>query len=109
MPKDPTIPNYDSMVLDMAGDDYTGLWELVWGAGARETERNPEELIAELRSAVQRLVDRGALGLFRGTFFNGDEQPAAQSEACAILTSADGWKPPEGDVEHVRVLIKENG
>ena len=44
---------FDSMILDLAGDDYTGLWKLVWGASADAPVRDPEELLRDIQREVK--------------------------------------------------------
>jgi hypothetical protein len=98
------MQNLDAMILDLAADDYTGLWELVWGAGAKTPEVEAATLRKSLLTALESLIADGKVKLYRGTTFTGEENAVLTSEAAQLLAREDSWEPPESSAVHLRVL-----
>lgn len=99
--------DFDSMILDLAGDDFTGLWEFVWGAAANVPKADPQALLDQLRSDVELLIRTGKLRLYRGTRFTGEQELVADQDAAALLAVPANWAPPEVGRDHLRVLTNE--
>jgi len=96
--------NFASMILDLADDDYTGLWELVWRAQTLEPNADVESLRASVRDELESLALGGKVKLVRGTHFSGDERPIPLEGTRAMLADGRSWEPPEIGAAHVRVL-----
>ena len=97
----------EAMILDLAADDYTGLWELVWGAGAKSPEVETATLRKSLLTALENLIADGKVILYRGTTFAGEESAVPTTEAKGLLAREDSWEPPESNALHLRVLTEE--
>jgi hypothetical protein len=95
------------MILDLAADDYTGLWELVWGAGAKNPEVETAALRRLLLTTLTKLIADGTLRLYRGTKFTGEESVVSTAEAEELLDKANSWDPPESNTVHLRILAVE--
>ena len=100
----------EHLVLDLAVDDYTGLWEIVWGIEA--SRPNADMLAAgELaKRAVHALLEKGYIEIYEGRKFNGDEHRIPRSDRRAVLATEAYWNPPlAADFVHVRVSATEAG
>jgi len=97
------------MILDLAVDDYTGLWELVWGVQSSTQEDERRSNIALLRTELEELVAQGAVAFFRGINFNGDEVAVSVDEVPGLLANNQSWEPPEPNSSHLRLLATEEG
>ena len=94
----------DAMILDLAEDDYTGLWELVWRARTVLGDGSASATSTALRPTVEHLLHNGRLAMFRGVGFAGDECPVSADEAPGLLAVAHSWEPPDNGESHLRVL-----
>jgi hypothetical protein len=99
--------SFRSMILDLAGDDYTGLWEFLWGASAAMPDRDRGELVEQLRADVETLINKGELMAYRGSRFSGEELPIPLRDVPAVLADSKQWDPPHAGSSHVRVLTTE--
>jgi hypothetical protein len=99
--------DFKTLILDLAADDYTGLWELVWGARGSNVSRTEDELISPIRHDVTDLLHLNRVALYRGTRFGGEEERLSTSEALEALSERRQWDPPARDETHVRVLTTE--
>ena len=95
------------MILDLAADDYTGLWEFVWGAGAGNPEVAAPTRRELLRVALAKLIADGKVKLYRGTRFTGEETAIAANDTQELLSRLESWEAPELNAEHLRVLTVE--
>lgn len=99
--------NFDSMILDLANDDYTGLWELVWRARTTTADTQTGALVARLRSELEALIHEGKLALFRGIQFTGEEKLVSVTDVPALLLAPHSWEPPATGETHLRVLTTQ--
>jgi hypothetical protein len=96
--------NFATMILDLADDDYTGLWELVWRAQTLEPSADVDNLRASLQDELEGLARGGKVKFVRGTHFSGDERLIPLEGTRAMLADRRSWEPPEMGEVHVRVL-----
>ena len=101
------MQSLDAMILDLAADDYTGLWELVWGARAKSPELETATHHKLLLAALENLIADGKVKLYRGTRFTGEENPVSAADTGELLLRTDSWEPPESNAVHLRVLTVE--
>jgi len=100
----------EHLVLDLAVDDYTGLWEIVWGIEASDPNADMPTAVKLARGAVEALLERGYIEVYEGSNFNGDEHRVSQSERRAVLATEAYWNPPlAADFAHVRVGATKAG
>ena len=98
------------MILDLAVDDFTGLWELVWRADTVFASVAPTERLRMLQAEVTALVEGRFLDVFEGTRFGGDEQTVAPSTAVILLAEPKSWEPPPvGARMHYRIAATPKG
>ena len=98
------MPDMEAMILELAEDDYTGLWEFVWSAGAIGPQVEGGTLLSSLRVALLNLLAAGKIRLYRGRRFSGEEKLVASSEVESLIAKTDSWEPPELNGVHLRVL-----
>lgn len=96
-------------ILDLAVDDYTGLWEIRWRANALMPQASAEETYGAALAGTRELISCGFLSAFRGTRFPGDEVALSATEAAAVLEDPHSWDPPIRSGPHVRVAATEAG
>lgn len=100
----------EHLVLDLAMDDYTGLWEIAWGIEASPPKVDMSAAVELAKSAVHALLERGYIEIYEGSKFNGDEHRISQSDRRAVLATEAYWNPPlAADFPHVRVGATEAG
>lgn len=105
-----TVMNLRASILDMAVDDFIGLWEILWRTRSLVPEGREEEVRLTATDQTRDLLEQGLVALFRGTRFAGDEVPLSRDEALAVLSDADQWEPPpQGDATHVRLAATREG
>lgn len=96
--------DFEDMILDLAEDDYTGLWELIWRARTTMADDRAGDLLERLRSELETLIQERKVSLFRGTKFTGEEQPISAADVPVLLATPGAWEPPAIDEPHLRVL-----
>lgn len=86
----------ENRVLELVGEDYYGLWEVT--AIVRSAHEGlPEDLtIRTAQRLIRRLVDRGAVAIYRGSLAYSEERQEALSAAAAhtVLARAESWRQP---------------
>jgi hypothetical protein len=98
------------MILDLAVDDFTGLWELVWRADTVFESVPATDRLRMLQSEVTALVDDRFLDVFEGVRFGGDEQEIAPAAAVVLLADPASWEPPPvGASKHLRIAATPKG
>jgi hypothetical protein len=88
------------MILDLASDDFTRLWELVWRANTIAGGYRPSDSDADLRSAVANLIRGGELALWRGSTFTGEEYRIPDAGIDSELSKPGNWTPPQTGTLH---------
>lgn len=95
----------ERVIKEMMVDDYYGLWEIVWALN----HEFPGEGRAEKRkfgeAAVRKLLDEGALEVYRGSEFKGEQYLVGPDRLDESL--ADAWWDPHGDEEHTRIIASQ--
>jgi len=97
------------MVLDLATEDFVGLWELDWRT--RTVERSGGSPISDsaVRAEVNRLLAEGQIALYKGVRFNGDESATEVEEARSAITDPANWLPPPDGRQHFRLAATAKG
>jgi len=78
-------------ILDLAVDDYTGLWEVVAAMRKIYPERNDLDLKDTAVIAIKQLLKEGFIGVYRGNNFSGEETKLKAAEAFAALSDERNW------------------
>lgn len=97
------------LVLDLATEDYTGLWEFSWRAHTRAKENLESIGHEELRKGVSDLVEAGLVALYRGAAFGGEEVILSAEESRLLLADEATWRAPPLGVTHVRAAATDKG
>jgi hypothetical protein len=100
--------NLTMLVLDLATDDFFGLWELVWRVNAVTKSGSDVVTHEQLRAEVLRLCTDGFVAVYRGRRFDGDESVLGIAEAKAILDDRANWESAVAAAEHFRVAATFN-
>lgn len=87
-------------ILDMATEDFCGLWEIIW----RLRDLSPRGLTLELRnkaeSAVRELLAKGWIELYRCAGVSVEEKLIPIDELDRVLSEPASWKEPsKGSVQ----------
>lgn len=105
-----TTPDLSELILDLATEDFVGLWELEWRARAIQRGASTAIERGALMLEVERLLQDGSLALFRGAHFNGDEEQISPvTKARVVVSEAATWEPPATGAVHCRVAATERG
>lgn len=101
--------NLKRSILDMAVDDFTGLWEIAWRARSLMPEAGEEEIQLTATQQARDLVEQDLLALFRGVSFTGEEVQLSRDESLTAVSDRGEWAPPEAGAVHLRVAATEAG
>ena len=104
-----TTTDHALLILDLATDDFVGLWEIDWRAQSVEKQKGLAVDRAALRLATTRLLDDGEIMLYHGVLFNGDETQVGTSEARAVIAEARAWEPSRRGEPHFRICATQKG
>ncbi len=100
---------FSEMILDLADEDYVGLWELLWRGKTVAPDMESGALEGAVQQCTRELIDKGLLQLYRGVTFSGEESPVPHSEVGRVLQDASAWSPPVPSAVHVRVTVTKAG
>lgn len=99
-----------TVVLDLATEDFMGLWEIVWRARAVEESGGSSGFSdSALRSEVTWLAAEGLVALYEGIRFNGDESEVTPHETQSVLADPTNWHPAENGRQHYRLAATAKG
>lgn len=101
--------NLSDMILELANDDYVGLWELVWRGQTVAPDMELGALTAAIQDTARRLVEDGLLQMYEGVTFSAEERLVGPSDGQRFLDDASAWAAPSPSTPHVRVTTSEAG
>ena len=101
--------NAEIWILELAVDDYIGLWEILWRARALDESAADEELFSRALSGVDALLENELLIVSEGTVFSGEQRELSQREGLSAVRDWKHWTPPERGANHLRVAATEKG
>jgi hypothetical protein len=81
-------------IIQSAGEDYYGLWELIWALNTAHPEIDEATKVAAAASAIVPLLQEGAIRLYRGEWRDNAFAPLELSEAIRLVTDTTAWDPP---------------
>jgi hypothetical protein len=96
------------IVLWLAIEDYSGLWEVVWELNTRFPGNDPSNR-RRARETVRVLLDRGLLDLYWSQEPLGDPVRISAEEAQALLDDDRFWEEPVAGGRSVRIGATEAG
>ena len=96
-------------ILDLAVDDFTGLWEIVWRGQSLMPEVPDDHVIQEAKKHALALIESAALAVFRGRKFDGDQVQLSTTEAIAAASEQNNRRAPDHGQTHIRVAATEAG
>jgi hypothetical protein len=99
-------PTLREAIMDLAVDDYTGLWELRWRAATLFPD-NTEEAERDAREEAERLVAEGLLALY-DVAAGGEPAPIPTAAALATIRNPDAWAEPT-EAHELRVAATPEG
>ena len=86
------MDNVRSLILDLAVEDFYGLWELVWRLQTCDPGLSRERAIQAARSALVALHEQDLVELYRGT--KGDPLPITAADVPSLLAEEESWNEP---------------
>ena len=94
-------------VLDLATEDYYGLWEIDWAFRTDFPELNEAEALSRACDVVRKMVDDDQITLFRCS--NSDEPavPIANDEVESVLSQPKNWAPKLPSEEQIEKIGEE--
>ncbi len=84
-----------AFVLDLATEDYYGLWELWNTLRARRTPSDPVRLREALDAIVRSMLADGLIELAVGSTFDGEESRLDNDQASAAIGDPRNWVMPD--------------
>lgn len=93
-------------VLDLATEDYVGLWEVWWRLSSKTEHAGPT---ASMIDAVSELIRADHVQLFRARRFDGDEVVLERHDALRAIEDLKNWDPPDMGAVHLRVGATADG
>ena len=104
--------NRDSITRAILGDgveDYTGLWEVLWGLRKQFDLQSDLQIRARVEPVMRNLLHEGLIAIYEGTTYDGDEKRLSAEQAVAALGDFDSWNEPEPNERHKRYVATEKG
>lgn len=102
-------PDLKLLVLDLATEDFIGLWEVAWRANSAAEPNGSPAMEERLRSDVTQLLVEGFVGLYVGIRFDGDEVQLDQEQASAVIKDPNNWLPSASGELHYRIAATDQG
>jgi hypothetical protein len=96
-------------LLDLAVDDYTGLWEVLWLCQGKLPDADLQQTLVLARCLVKEMLRDGSLQLYLGSSFTGDERQVLGDDRSHLLESDIYWNEPLAEYPHLRVVATEQG
>lgn len=103
------MQNWHDALLDLAVDDYTGLWEFEWRINELSPSAGGRSARDLARVALHELIRSGALKLFRGTSFSGEQVEVTVPEALEVVMRDAAWEPAGAGEAHLRAAASASG
>ena len=104
-----SLNEVESNILELASEDYYGLWEVCW----KIQRLRPKDSAAEVRkiciNAVRDLVQRGLIHLMRRRGPAGKETLLSENEILNVLNDVSSWEEPFKDSIQFLVGATEEG
>ena len=97
-----------NVVLDLAVDDYVGLWELIW----RVREIAPPgqfSAVAAIGATVSLLLESGMVQMWVGRSFSGEERLVPLDESRRHLATEEAWRPAQVGESYYRIAATPQG
>jgi hypothetical protein len=101
--------NYEPMILDLVVDDFVGLWELLWRANTVAPTTDEAVRRQEVQKALTALLDRGAVSLYEGSSFTGEESLIPRERALRLVDQPSVWEPAGAAERHIRAAATGSG
>ncbi|WP_310572339.1 hypothetical protein [Gemmatimonas sp.] len=101
------MDNFESAILELATEDYMGLWEFLWSEEAKNPDCDKLGLLEGLQRSVKELVKSGRLRIYRGSNFTGEEKLVPVSDLTELIDLRSSWEAPQTGSEHLRVLTPD--
>lgn len=101
--------NITKLILDLATEDFVGLWEVVWRASTVSESTGDSIAEGDLRAETTRLINAGSLHLYHGVHFAGEEREIDRHSAVSVIADESNWVPPEPQAGHYRIAASERG
>lgn len=96
-------------ILELASEDYIGLWEVRWAIQQAQSDAPESSLFTDARALIREMIEDGALMLYSGTHFAGEESVVPQEEVSSLLEVELYWNEPISDHPQLRVVATERG
>jgi hypothetical protein len=94
------------VVLWLAIEDYSGLWEVVWELNTRLPRRTNSN-VETARQVVRELLRRGWIDLYWSQEPYGDPIRIPAEEAEEVLNNDRNWQAPSAGMRSVRIGASE--
>jgi hypothetical protein len=101
--------NYEAMILDLAVDDFVGLWELLWRANTVAPAIEETVRRTEVQKALAALLEREAVSLFEGSRFAGEECQIPRERALRLINEPVTWDAVGPGEHHIRAGATVSG
>jgi hypothetical protein len=103
-------PDITPVVIDMAVEDWTGLWEVIWHLNTDYPELAPEQKEQTADHAIRDLLARGLIRLVNFEEIGNEEQAIPGEDTDHVLQQHRNWLPPAIPFsKHVRFVATEAG
>jgi hypothetical protein len=97
-------------ILDLAVEDFIGLWEVVAAMRDLFPGKNESELRGIAFSVVRQLLEDGLITFYRGREFGGEEVILQPEEAHHVLSKDSNWEWNAPTLpEHIRLIATDKG
>lgn len=104
-----TITEIARTLLWACIEDYAGLWELLWEVNSKFPMFSDEERKRGSLEAMQLLLDRGLIKLYRCKEPYGDLSELDADAVRGALSEEDNWKAPEFRDVSIRAGATKDG
>jgi hypothetical protein len=99
--------DYRRIILDLASEDYVGLWEFEWRVNTVTPGLDVPIIRQALRAALTSLLEQNSLRFYKGVAFTGEEVELKPEDAHRVLSDDRQWEPVANGAEHIRVATTD--
>ena len=82
------------IALSDACEDYTGMYEFIWGLNSQFPEVSEAEKITVGQAVFERLHASGFIQLYHTKWMSDDYVPVPKSEVLEIISDPKSWRSP---------------
>jgi hypothetical protein len=98
----------EAVIMDLACDDYTGLYEVLWRLNTLHPDTAPDLKRFVAQQAMSSLLSQRYVQLFRA-LRGGEHEQLSESRAEVLIRRPESWEPPGGPADEYCCVASTTG